>query len=149
MSRLTTGISGVIVLTVISCAAQYALGRDLSPIAQGAMPIDQSLPPSFTALAAGTLAVNRGAKADRAVASAGSPALTRTVSLKLDGFSAMTFLLRVPLAVPSAVPLADDNPSSAVPSAKSATRRPMVACEPVVSVLTEVVKQLQPGRCLT
>jgi hypothetical protein len=24
-----------------------------------------------------------------------------------------------------------------------------VACEPVVSVLTEVAKQLQPGRCVT
>jgi hypothetical protein len=131
----------VIALTVISCAAQYALGRDLSPIAPGQPQIDQSLPPSFTALDAGTVAINRGAKADRAVAPVGSPAQTRTVSLKLDGFSAMTFLLRVPLV--------DGNPSSAMPSAKSDTRKPMMACEPVVSVLTEVVKQLQPGRCVT
>ena len=28
-------------------------------------------------------------------------------------------------------------------------RRKMVACEPVVSVLTEIAKQLQPGRCVT
>jgi len=135
----------VIALSVISCAAQYALGRDLTPIAPGQPQIDQSLPPSFTALAVGTLAVNRGAKADRAVAPAGSPALTRTVSLKFDSFSATTFLLRFPLAVP----LSDGNPASAVPPAKSGTRKPMLACEPVVSVLTEVVKQLQPGRCVT
>jgi hypothetical protein len=143
MSRLTTGISGVIALTVISCAAQYALGRDLSPIALGQPQIDQPLPASFTALAVvGTLAVNRGAKADRTVAPAGSPALTRTVSLKLDGFSATTFLLRLPLV--------DGGPASVAPRAKSgAARQPMVACEPVVSVLTDVVNRLQPGRCVT
>jgi hypothetical protein len=141
MSRLTTGISGVVALSVISCAAQYALGRDLSPIARDPPQIDQSLPASFTALDAGSVAINRGAKADRAVTPAGSPAQTRTVSLKLDGFSATTFLLRVPLA--------DSNPSSAAPSVKSGTSKPMMACEPVVSVLTEVVRQLQPGRCVT
>ena len=27
--------------------------------------------------------------------------------------------------------------------------KPMVACEPVVSVLTEVAHRLQPGRCVT
>ena len=27
--------------------------------------------------------------------------------------------------------------------------RRMVACEPVVSVLTEIAKTLQPGRCVT
>jgi len=25
----------------------------------------------------------------------------------------------------------------------------MVACEPVVSLLTEIARQLQPGRCVT
>ena len=28
-------------------------------------------------------------------------------------------------------------------------RKATVACEPMVSVLTEVAKQLQPGRCVT
>jgi hypothetical protein len=32
---------------------------------------------------------------------------------------------------------------------KSFDRKLTVACEPVVSVLTEVAKQLQPGRCVT
>ena len=147
MSRLITAISGVIALTVISCAAQLALGRDLA--APHHAPIDQPLPPSFTSLDAGTLAVNRGAKADRALGPAGSPALTRTVSVRLDGFSTTTFLLRVPSVVPSAAPLAGGSPVSAAPPAKSGTRRPMIACEPVVSVLTEVARQLQPGRCVT
>jgi hypothetical protein len=30
----------------------------------------------------------------------------------------------------------------------SAAHKPMVACELVASVLTEAVKQLQPGRCV-
>jgi hypothetical protein len=139
MSRLITGISGVIALTVISCAAQLALGRDLA--APRHAPINQPLPPSFISLDAGTFAVNRGAKADRAPGSAGSPALMRTVSVRLDGFSTTTFLLRVPSA--------GGSPVSATPPAKSGVRRPMIACEPVVSVLTEVARQLQPGRCVT
>jgi hypothetical protein len=32
---------------------------------------------------------------------------------------------------------------------KSGQSKPMVACEPVVSVLTEVAHKLQPGRCVT
>jgi hypothetical protein len=32
---------------------------------------------------------------------------------------------------------------------KSGDRKNAVACEPVVSVLTEVAKLLQPGRCVT
>jgi hypothetical protein len=141
MSRLTTGISGVIALSVISCAARLALGHDFTPAARDHTQIDQRLSSSFTSLAAGARAVNRGAKADRAAGPAGSPAQTRTVSVKHDGFSATTFLLRVPPA--------DGNSSSEAPSAKPGTRKPMVACEPVVSILTEVFNQLQPGRCVT
>jgi hypothetical protein len=32
---------------------------------------------------------------------------------------------------------------------KSGGQKTAVACEPVVSVLTEVAKLLQPGRCVT
>ena len=73
---------------------------------------------------------------------AGSPALTRTVSLKLNGFSDTSFLLRVPVAA--------GMPPTVLPEAKpAAPRKSMAACELVVSVLTDVVKQLQPGRCIT
>ena len=138
MSRLTTGISGAIALSVISCAAaQLAVGRDLTAAQDHPRHTQTDQPPSsFTTLAA----VNRGAKADRAVGPAGS-APTRTISLKFDGFSATSFLLRVPLA--------DGNRPLAVPPARLGAGKPMVACEAVVSVLTEVVKQLQPGRCMT
>jgi hypothetical protein len=133
MSRLTTGISGAIALVLISGAAQFALGRDL-----GMLPVDQL---SSGSPAADASAVNRGAKADRATGPAGSPAVTRTVSLKLSGFSDTTFLLRVP--VTSAAPTAASS------TAKRVAPKPAVACEPMVSVLTEVAKQLEPGRCVT
>ena len=133
MSRLTTGISGAIALVLISGAAQFALGRDL-----GMSPADQL---SSGSPAADASAVNRGAKADRATGPAGSPAVTRTVSLKLSGFSDTTFLLRVP--VTSAAPTAASS------TAKRVAPKPAVACEPMVSVLTEVAKQLEPGRCVT
>jgi hypothetical protein len=71
---------------------------------------------------------------------AGAPALTRTVSLKLSGFSETTFLLRIPVAA--------STPTAASPVAKRVAPKPAVACEPMVSVLTEVAKQLQPGRCV-
>jgi hypothetical protein len=41
------------------------------------------------------------------------------------------------------------NGSSAPALTRSGDRKMMVACEPVVSVLTEVVRLLQPGRCVT
>jgi hypothetical protein len=37
----------------------------------------------------------------------------------------------------------------APPARPGATKKMTVACEPPVSVLTEVAKLLQPGRCVT
>lgn len=84
--------------------------------------------------------VNRGAKADRASSPSGSPAQTQTVALRLSGFSDTSFLLRVSVA--------DGNRPQASSPARP-TARKMVACEPAVSVLTEVARQLEPGRCVT
>jgi hypothetical protein len=140
MSRLITGISGAIALVLISGAAQFALGRDLglSPATGNLSPLDQL---SSGSPAADAAAVNRGGKTDRATGPAGSPAVTRTVSLKLSGFSDTTFLLRVPVVAGS--------PAATSSTAKRVAPKPAVACEPMVSVLTEVAKQLEPGRCVT
>jgi hypothetical protein len=85
--------------------------------------------------------VNRGSKADRVAGPAGSPASARTVSLQLNGVLDTSFLVRIPVAAV--------NPTAASSPARPAIRRPMVACEPVVSVLTEGAKQLDPGSCVT
>jgi hypothetical protein len=129
MSGLIVGISGALALSLVLGAAEFA------PIAGNATPITQGRPSASSI--AGTMGVNRGSKADRVAAPAGSPALTRTISVKLDGFSDTTFLVRIPVATANS------------PAIRSVIRRPVVACEPVVSVLTEVAKRLQPGRCIT
>jgi hypothetical protein len=146
MSRLITGISGALALSLISGAAVFAssrdfnrdLGRGLSAVAGDHTTSTQS-PSSSTG---DVSLVNRGSKADRAAGPAGSPASARTVSLQLNGVLDTTFLVRIPAA-------AANPPAAASSSARPAIRKPMVACEPAVSVLVEGAKQLQPGSCLT
>jgi hypothetical protein len=140
MSRLTTGISGAIALVMISGAAQLALGGDLglAPAFGRVSPVD---PAALSGAAAPDLSpVNRSSKADRKPLPLVALAPTRTVSLKLNGFSDTSFLLRVPVVAGA---------RSESLSLKPAAQKPTVACEPVVSMLTEVAKQLQPGRCVT
>jgi hypothetical protein len=143
MSRLATGILGTIALSLALGAAQFASGRDLSEAAQDRLAQDRLENAFQEPLAAVGVAINRVAKADRVAGVAGSSAQTRTISLRLDGFSDTSFLVRVPVA-------SGTGNSSSVPFlTKPGNRKLTVACEPVVSVLTEVAKLLQPGRCVT
>jgi len=141
MSRLIAGISGALALSLISGAAEFARGRDLPSVAGNTTPATQSLFLPSSSPTEGATPVNRGSKADRAAAVSGSPASTRTISLKLNGLSDTTVLVRLSVTA--------GTPSTAPSPAKPNFRRPMVACEPDVSVLTEVAKQLLPGRCIT
>ena len=138
MSRLATGISGAIALVLISGAAQFAMGRDLSDVA-GQLPLPNPSASNPSSSRSDAVAVNRGAKADRAVGPAGSPAQLRTISLTLSGVLDTVVLMRIPVAAAK--------PSASAPT-KTITSKPMMACEPVVSVLTEVARRLQPGRCV-
>jgi hypothetical protein len=138
MSQLGTGIFVAIAVSVSLGAAQFASGRDLS----GAQDLAATQPPAGTLEAA----INRAAKADRGarVAEAGAP--MRTVSLQLQGLSNTSILIRVPVAQQ----VRDEERSRAsAPLARKPNGKMAVACEPVVSVLTEVARQLQPGRCVT
>jgi hypothetical protein len=143
MSRLATGILGTIALSLTLGAAQFASGRDLSEAAQGPLAQDRLENAFQEPLAAVGVAVNRVAKASRVASVAGSPAQTRTISLRLDGFSNTSFLVRVPVASGAGTP------TSSLSGSKPGNRKLTVACEPVVSVLTEVAKLLEPGRCVT
>jgi hypothetical protein len=132
MSQLSRGIFGAIAVSLSFGAIQFAPARDLNGIPQESAGTPNS-------------AINRAAKADRAAAAAASELQTRTISLRPSGLSDTSVLVRVPVA--KAVRNA---PPSPAPSArKPGDRRMAVACEPVVSVLTEVAKLLQPGRCVT
>jgi hypothetical protein len=135
MSKLSTGIFGAIAVSLSLGAAQYASGQDLAGTFQ---------------ISAGTseATVNRAAKADR-TGSATQPATPmRTISLQLESLADTSVLIRLPVAQQAR---GEKEPTSrTAPSlTNSGNRNPTVACEPVVSILTEVVKQLQPGRCVT
>jgi hypothetical protein len=142
MSQLATGIFGAIAISLSFGAVQFAAGRDLSGTSG-----TQDLPPTSEA-------VNRAAKADRADGAVGPAALTRTIALRLDALADTSILIRVPAAKETGKETAIKeigkearNGPSAPLLTKSADRK--IACEPVVSVLTEVAKRLQPGRCIT
>ena len=76
--------------------------------------------------------INRAAKADRGARLATSVPQTRTISLTLNGLSDTSVLLRIPAAGGAQRGL-----SAPI---KSGGRATAVACEPMVSVLTEVAK---------
>jgi hypothetical protein len=135
-------ILGAIAASVTIGAVQFASGHDLTGVLRGTAPAN---------------AVNRSAKADRADVLPSSADQTKTISLRVSQFADTSFLLRIPAAPPAKDVGADG--SNARPAASqlliksdgakpASTKRP-VACEPSVSILTEIAKNLQPGRCIT
>ena len=98
--------------------------------------------------------VNRLVKSDRdAVVRASVP--STTLAFQLLGLKQTTVAMRMPTASARQLQTASDAPAAA-PAKTNVSREPvtkatktMIACELVVSPLTEVAKQLGPGRCLT
>jgi hypothetical protein len=126
MSQVLKGILGTLAVSLTLGAVQFASGHDLVG--------EQAVAPAPEA------AINRAAKADREAL----PAVriqTRTIALRLDSLADTSVLIRV-------LVVAEETRARPVPSL-ARPGRAAVACEPVVSVLTEVAKQLQPGRCVT
>jgi len=141
MSQLSRGIFAAIAVSLTCGAVQFAAGRDLS---QGRQDTPQ------TAI---DITINRAAKADRAARVAASAVPTQTISLRLDALSDTSVLVRVPAAKEAGQAARNGPPAPPAASPPTVTkygdRKMTVACEPVVSVLTEVAKLLQPGRCVT
>jgi hypothetical protein len=134
MSQVSRGILGVIAISLTFGAVAW--GRDLAGIQK----------PSGTPDAT----INRAAKADRASSvGARSAPQTRTISLRLDSLSDTTVIIRMPAAKLASDKQASDQARSLPSVTKPSYRKRAVACEPPVSVLTEVAKQLEPGRCIT
>lgn len=133
MSKISSAVLGTLAISLSLGAAQYASGSDLVGLARQSTAVAPQATPQAT--------INREAKADRADAPANA-FRTKTISVSVDGLSDTSILVRVPVARKEARNM----------PAPVLTKRPggrTVACEPVVSVLTEVAKQLQPGRCVT
>ena len=134
-SRISKAIFGALAISVACGAMQLAFGHDLTSRQQVA-----SIAPET--------GVNRAAKADRAaVSSLGGQ--SRTIALRLDGLADTSVLIRLPLTKGEAAKGEARNRPAPVTVTKPGDHRRTVACEPVVSVLTEVAKLLQPGRCVT
>ncbi|KJC60594.1 hypothetical protein UP10_11930 [Bradyrhizobium sp. LTSPM299] len=136
MSQIHRGILGVLAVGLTVGAVQFASGHDLIG---GQLTI--SAVPETVSAAPETI-VNRAAKADRAeVRALGQN--SQTIALKLDGLPDTSVLVRVPAAKEEA------RSRPAGPGLSKPGEGRKVACEPVVSVLTDVAKLLQPGRCIT
>ena len=130
MSYTRKGILGAIALTLSFGAAQLAAGEDLTVGMRTTGMPDQG--------------VNRATKTDRAPIVTEPVAPTQTISIHVDQFPDTSVLVRIART--------HEVRGGAAPAAfqlKSSGKKPTVACEPVVSVLTEIAKQLPPGRCVT
>ena len=121
LKNLRTGILGAIAFSLSFGAVQLASGHD------------RSSGPS----ASWDNGVNRAVKSDRIDKLAASVPM-RTYSIRPEGLANTSVVIRIPLRRETE----NSDP------AKDLTKRP-IACEPVVSVLTEIAKQLQSGRCVT
>jgi len=134
MSQLVTGVFGAFAVSLACGAVQLASGHDLTGLLRERLPG-----------LAGTAdaSVNRATKADRAAGVTGSAVPTRTILLRLNGLADTSILVRIPVEREAR------DSSFAPPATNSGDRKATVACEPVVSVLTELAKRLQPGRCVT
>jgi hypothetical protein len=130
MSQILKGILGTLAVSLTFGAVQFASGHDLMGGQRVTIPTVANQD------------VNRAAKADRAAVSAVS-GKTETISLKLDSLAETSVVIRVPVTREEA----RSRPKS--PELIRSGERRLSACEPVVSVLTEVAKRLQPGRCVT
>ena len=145
MSYLTSATLGAVaaVMALGAVHLEVAAGNDqLAPALRG----DASVIAPARADNGNMNGVDRAAKGDRASAPSAQGGMT--LSFKVPSLPDTSVLIRIPAGeTANALRKA---PAVTVGSSKgpSASARP-IACEPVVSVLTPVAKQLQPGRCIT
>ena len=133
MSQIFKAILAALAVTATLGAVQLASGHDLAGLRQIA-----------STEAAGE--INRAAKADRAALKA-AQSQTETITIRNVGLDDTSVVVRVPVVTEASRnrPAAPAKPAASKPGASKTA----IACEPPVSVLTDVAKLLQPGRCVT
>jgi len=134
MSQISNGIIAALAVSATLGAAQLASGHDLI----GRLQVAAATPEQ---------GINRAAKADRDVSKVAA-GQERTIALRFKELADTSVLVRVPAAREAVKEEARNRPTPVVPM-KSGKSKNAVACEPPVSVLTEVAKLLEPGRCVT
>ena len=134
MSQIFKAVLAALAVSATFGAVQLASGHDLIGRRQ-------------LAAAEPAADINRAAKADRAAQKAATgqtTGQTETITIRNVGLEDTSVVVRVPVSQD----VVRNRP--APPAAKPGpTKKMTVACEPPVSVLTEVAKLLQPGRCVT
>ena len=133
MSQISKAILATLAVSATFGVVQFASGHDL----MGRSELASTEP-------AGE--INRAAKADRAALRA-AQSQTETITIRRVGLDDTSVVVRVPVVqAPVAQEVVRNRPAS---PARPGNSKMTVACEPPVSVLTEVAKLLQPGRCVT
>ncbi|KQT15729.1 MAG: hypothetical protein ACOY3N_12875 [Bradyrhizobium sp.] len=140
MSQIQKVFLGAVAIVATLGAVQLASGHDLADRWQAVADI-----PSHSSISAPSQNVNRAAKADRLAGLKPAPVATRTVSMRLNDLAETSVLLRVPATIETG----NAKPPLLLQNQKKVRSKPTIACEPMVSSLTEVAKLLQPGRCVT
>jgi hypothetical protein len=137
MSQIFKAILAALAITAGFGAVQFASGHDLI----GGWQLASTAPAAD---------INRAAKADRVVLRA-APGQTETITIRSVGLDDTSVVVRVPVAQApvTQAPVVQEVRNPPAPPARPGTSKMTVACEPPVSVLTEVAKLLQPGRCVT
>jgi len=128
MSKIRKAFLGAAAITLTLGAVQFASGHDLVNRWQAV-----SEEPSHM--------INRAGKADHLAVRKPFAVPTKTVSLRLNDLAATSVLLRIPSAQARTT-----KPPTLL---RNQSRKPTLACEPMVSALTEVARLLPPGRCVT
>jgi hypothetical protein len=133
MIQLASGILG-------AAAATLAFGAVHLEVAAG----NDMLGPRqvVTSQSADTIAasIDRAGKGDRLGNSVSSESPSFTLSFRMPGVTDSSVMMRVP---------APEVARSTPPSRNSGSAGRRVACEPSVSVLTPIAKQLDAARCVT
>ena len=134
MSQIFKAFLATLATSATFGAVQLASGHDLTGLRQLASTAASAVPAAD---------INRGAKADRAALKA-APGQTETITIRSVGLEDTSVVIRFPVVANEAV-----RNRPAPPATKPGAAKTAIACEPPVSVLTEVAKLLQPGRCVT
>ena len=140
MSHITSGILGGAAMALMMGAMQFASGSDLRATV---VPVNAA-----EASQVNSEAVNRSAKADRAQVTASQDA-GRTLSFRVHSLPDTSLLLRVAPTPVKVEKIIRSEVAAAQRAFKATAEKSAVACEPPVSVLTDIAKLLEPGRCVT
>lgn len=135
MSKVSSLVLGMVAGATMFGAIQYASGNDLRDTLTDSDKVASS-------------DVNRAAKGDRASLITTQNEQSQTLSFRVQGLSDTSILLRMGVA-PVVVPTKNEAVNIRPLPMNAKPQRAAVGCEPPVSVLSEMAKMLQPGRCVT